>query len=156
MPRYKTEGGHYHTPPDIVRYIRYLYGRPRIRFRYQPRLNYARGETRASIVDNYLKATSNSGQYESVYLYSSLDLEAIRDGAPIAVQEDGYILLSYNQKLLELNLERILLELERTRVYWLDWRSARWSSAASRSGSCAAPWCSSCSPTTRPGRSWRP
>ena len=121
MPRYKTEGGHYHTPPDIVRYIRYLYGRPRIRFRYQPRLNYARGETRASIVDNYLKITSNSGQYESVYLYSSLDLEAIRDGAPIAVQEDGYILLSYNQKLLELNLERILLELERTRVYWLDW-----------------------------------
>ena len=24
MPRYKTEGGYYHTPPDIVRYIRNL------------------------------------------------------------------------------------------------------------------------------------
>jgi GH15 family glucan-1,4-alpha-glucosidase len=121
MPRYKTDEGHYHCPPDIVRYIRHLFGRPRLRFLFQPRLNYARGETRFSLVESYLKSQSNSGQYESVYLYSSLELTAIRDGAPITVESDGFVLLSYNQKLLELNIEKILLELERTRVYWLDW-----------------------------------
>jgi GH15 family glucan-1,4-alpha-glucosidase len=29
MPRYKMESGYYHTPPDIVRYVRKMSGTPR-------------------------------------------------------------------------------------------------------------------------------
>jgi GH15 family glucan-1,4-alpha-glucosidase len=121
MPRYRTDDGHYHCPPDIVRLVRRLGGRPRFRLRYEPRLGYARFETRTVVDEGCLKSFTTSGQYESVYLYSSLDLNALKQGAWIELEGDAFLLLSYNQKLLELDLHRIVLELERTKVYWLDW-----------------------------------
>jgi len=121
MPRYKAEGGYYHCPPEIVRYVRYLYGRARVRFRFEPRLNYARGPTKVAQTEEYLKCSTNAGQYESLYLYSSLDLQELRAGRPIELEQDAWFLVGYNQKLFALNTERLLLELERTRVYWLDW-----------------------------------
>ncbi len=121
MPRYKAEGGNYHCPPELIRCVRYLYGQPRVRFRYQPRLNYARGRTASVLAENYLKSSTTAGQYESLYLYSSLSLAALQAGEPVSLQEDAFFLISYNQKLLSLSVERVLLELERTRVYWMDW-----------------------------------
>jgi GH15 family glucan-1,4-alpha-glucosidase len=121
MPRYKAEGGYYHCPPEIIRYVRYLYGRARVHFRFEPRLNYARGRTTVSQMEEYLKFTANEGQYESLYLYSSLDLAALRAGQEVTLEGDAWFLIGYNQKLLALNANRVLLELERTRVYWLDW-----------------------------------
>jgi GH15 family glucan-1,4-alpha-glucosidase len=121
MPRYKAEAGYYHCPPEIIRYVRYLYGRARLRFRIQPRLNYARGQTAVVQTGEYLKFSANEGQYESLYLYSNLDLGALRTGQPIQLEEDAWFLIGYNQKLIRLTAERMLLELERTRVYWLDW-----------------------------------
>jgi GH15 family glucan-1,4-alpha-glucosidase len=127
MPRYKTDDGHYHCPPDVVRLIRRLSGRPRFRVRYEPRLGYARFETRTVPDHGCLKSFTTSGQYESVYLYSSLDLHALHHGEWMELEHDAFLLLSYNQKLLELDLHRVVLEFERTKVYWLDWveRSVR-------------------------------
>lgn len=129
MPRYKTEDGHYHCPPDVVRLLRRLSGAPRLRVLYEPRLGYARFETRTVLDEGCLKSFTTSGQYESVYLYSSLDLHALQRGEWITLQRDGFLLLSYNQKLLEPDQDRVVLEFERTKLYWLNWaaRTVRFS-----------------------------
>lgn len=122
MPRYKDVKGRYHTPPDLIRYIRHISGTPKARFRYDPRLGYAQYTTANRIhPDTYIKSFSENGTYESIYLYSSLPLEAILNQEEIVMNHDHYFLLSYNQKILDLNLDKIILEFERTKVYWLDW-----------------------------------
>ena len=46
MPRYYNEDGSYHSPPEIVRYIRYIKGKPKFKVVYDPKLDYAVGETK--------------------------------------------------------------------------------------------------------------
>jgi GH15 family glucan-1,4-alpha-glucosidase len=121
MPRFKTEDRYYHCPPDIVRYIQYVSGSPEFRVIYNPRLGYARHETRNQLIDDYLKSFTVKGSYESVYLYSDFPLEDVMSGKSIRFTEDHYFVLSYNQKLRPLNRDKIFFDFERTKVYWLDW-----------------------------------
>ena len=121
MPRYKTEDGLYHCPPDLVRYIRHLSGRPQIRIHYQPRPAYAQHPTRIEITDEFIKHLTVRGQYESVYLYTDLPFEAVTNAGVLTIEHDGFLLLSYNQKLIRPDLDWIQLEFERTKVYWLGW-----------------------------------
>jgi GH15 family glucan-1,4-alpha-glucosidase len=123
MPRYKRDSGAYHCPPDIVRYIRHISGKPIIRVNYDPRPGYGLNEIKREIRREYIKVVTVRGPYESVYLYSDLDYRKIAEGKPIRVEQDHYFLLSYNQKLVELNLDAVQLEYEKTRVYWLNWSS---------------------------------
>jgi GH15 family glucan-1,4-alpha-glucosidase len=123
MPRYKRDSGAYHCPPDIIRYIRHISGKPVIRVNYSPRPGYGLNETRAEIRREYIKVLTAGGPYESVYLYSDLDYRRIAGGKPIRIEQDRYFLLSYNQKLVELDLDAVQLEYEKTRVYWLNWSS---------------------------------
>jgi len=121
MPRYKTEDGLYHCPPDIVRYIRHLSGKPEVRIHYQPRPAYAQHPTRVEIADEFIKHRTVKGQYESVYLYTDLPFEAVADAQRITIERDCFLLLSYNQKLIRPDLDWIRLEFERTKVYWMGW-----------------------------------
>jgi GH15 family glucan-1,4-alpha-glucosidase len=121
MPRYRDDRGLYYCPPDIVRYIRYVEGRPRFRVAYNPRLVYAQYETKTQITDGYLKSYAVEGPYESVYLYSDFPMEAILNGEELVIGEDHYFVLSYNQKLIPFTPDKIYLDYERTKVYWLDW-----------------------------------
>ncbi|MFC1746808.1 glycoside hydrolase family 15 protein, partial [Candidatus Neomarinimicrobiota bacterium] len=120
MPRYKQEG-QYHTPPEVVRYIRHIYGAPEVRFQYNPRLGYAQHETSHNIETEYLKSSVTKGLYDSVYFYSNLSYENLLSGNRITIDSDSYALLSYHQKILGVDLNRIILEFEKTKVYWLDW-----------------------------------
>jgi GH15 family glucan-1,4-alpha-glucosidase len=121
MPRYRTERGGYHCPPDIIRYLQPIKGRPRVKFHYEPKLAYARYPTRHKIDADYLKSYTAKGAYESVYLYSNLDFNQVLQGLEISIDDDCFFLLSYNEKILEINLDRIRLLLERTKTYWLNW-----------------------------------
>jgi GH15 family glucan-1,4-alpha-glucosidase len=121
MPRYKTEDGLYHCPPDIIRYIRLLSGKPQIRLHYQPRPAYAQHPTKVEITDEFIKHLTVKGQYESVYLYTDLPFEAVANAGSIPIEGDCFLLLSYNQKLIRPDLDWIQLEFERTKVYWLGW-----------------------------------
>jgi GH15 family glucan-1,4-alpha-glucosidase len=123
MPRYRRESGQYHCPPDIIRYIRHISGKPAVSFDYDPRPAYAQHATRHEVRTEYIKHLTSKGPYESVYLYSDLDYRLLAKGDPIVITQDCYLLVSYNQKLGELNLDTILLEYEKTHVYWLDWSS---------------------------------
>ncbi len=122
MPRYKTgKGGDYYLPAELYRYIRYISGKPRFKIKYDPRFNYGSEEVRHRVGDKYIRSSSTNADGNSVYLYSGMDLRDILEGREIELERDEYMLLSYNQKLVPVDLERVYLEYSRTKVYWLNW-----------------------------------
>ena len=121
MPRYESELNHYHTPPDVVRYVRRVSGAPKARFIYEPRLAYSQHETKMAIEEDCIKSYTANGQYESVYLYTDFDYKSILHAEPVNINSNHFFLLSYNQKLLELDIIKIQLEYQRTKLYWLNW-----------------------------------
>jgi GH15 family glucan-1,4-alpha-glucosidase len=121
MPRYRKAHQEYHCPPDLIRFIRHLSGRPVCNIRYNPRPGYAQHDVNTEVRAEYIKTMTTEGSYESVYLYSDLDLQAVADGTPVVIRKDCYLLLSYNQKLVELDLDYIELEYQKTKVYWMSW-----------------------------------
>lgn len=131
MPRYRnSDNGGYYIPPDIVRYFSLVEGQPEFVIKYNPKLEYAKHETQSFVEDAcfegvkencYIKSQTLKGTYDSLYLYSSFDYQAILESEPIKLTKDEYCLLSYNQKLLPQDTRRSKLKLERTKVYWLNW-----------------------------------
>lgn len=121
MPRYKVPAVGYHCPPDVVRLVRPIEGKPRIRIHYEPRPGYARHDAITEIIGDYIKTYTDGRPYESVYLYSNFDLQDVVQAAPVVVDKDRFLYLSYDQKLEELNRYKISLEFERTKVYWMAW-----------------------------------
>jgi alpha,alpha-trehalase len=123
MPRYRKGYREYHCPPDIIRYIRHLSGKPKVRIYYNPRPYYSQHDVKTEIHSHHIKTYTLKGPYESVYLYSDLDVKAIAESEPIAIEQDCYLLLTYNQKLSALDIDRIQLMFEKTKVYWMNWSS---------------------------------
>lgn len=121
MPRYTYDEGGYHCPPDLIRFIRIRSGSPVIRFKYNPAMNYGASKTTTRINDSYAKSFSIDGLYESLYLYSNLDLKKVLATEPVTLTEDSYFLLSYNEKLPNIDLDFINLEYQLTRAYWMKW-----------------------------------
>ena len=121
MPCYKTENGSTFNPPDLIRYVHLISGAPKFKIKYEPKLNYASGETNSEIDTEYIKSYTSSGTYESIYLYSSFPFEKIINEEEILLKGDGYFYLSYNEKLKVPGLDNVNLSMQRTEVYWLDW-----------------------------------
>ncbi len=121
MPRYHEDDKHYYCPPDIIRYIKYISGKPCFKVNFNPKLNYARNTTDTILEPFYIKSYTTSGEYESIYLYSDLDLEKVYYNKTIQITKNAFFLLTYNQKLLKQTISRIHLKYERTKVYWLNW-----------------------------------
>ncbi|MGI9293220.1 MAG: trehalase-like domain-containing protein, partial [Pseudomonadales bacterium] len=138
MPRYRTTAGGYHCPPDLLRYIRPVSGKPRLHINYQPKLGYAKGETLTEVSTNYLKSSAQQPTYESLYLYSNLNLDTLQAGGSVTIERDAYLWLSYNEKIVAPHIQQVRLEFERTKVYWLNWvaearRFERWNEEIERS-----------------------
>ena len=123
MPRYRTAESSetYYTPPDVIRFFKYISGEPEFVIRYNPKLEYARHPTRNVIEGTYIKSVTEKGPYDSLYFYSSFDLNDILNEKSVTLDKDAFCLISYNQKLLVQDVRRELLKLERTKVYWLNW-----------------------------------
>jgi GH15 family glucan-1,4-alpha-glucosidase len=123
MPRYKTgdDATDYYLPAEVYRYVRVLDGSPSFRVRYNPSLNYAREEVKHEIAGGYIRSGSVADQRNSVYLYSSISLDKIVEGEDIWPSNEEFFLLSYNQKLINVDIRRVYLEYSRTKVYWLNW-----------------------------------
>jgi len=121
MPRYKYSDGKYHCPSEIIRYFRYKRGTPRFNIVYAPKLGFAQYDTLSEEQKDYIKSYTSRGAYESIYLYSDLPFDSILKQEEIVLKANAYCLLSYNQKLLEVDRESIYLEYSRTKVYWLEW-----------------------------------
>lgn len=121
MPRYKTGEKEYYDPAELYRYLRPLYGMPELIVHYEPALNYARDEVAHVIEDNYIRSYSKRQKRECIYLYSNLPLSDILEKKPIRLDQQAWLLLSYNQKLVPIDIFRVYLEYQRTKVYWLNW-----------------------------------
>lgn len=121
MPHYTTTENKSYLPPEVHRYIRVIRGEPRMRADYQPRTNYAREEVEHLKFDEYIKTVSIEDVDDKLYLYTSVDFDTVLNGEELILKENQFFLLSYNQKLINVNLEMIHLNYERTKVYWMNW-----------------------------------
>ena len=121
MPRYYKEGGGYHSPADVVRYIHYISGSPKFRVNYNPNLEYAAFETSTHIKRDFIVSVTDQEKYDTLFLYTSFDKNDVVKGNIITLKEDGFFLVGYNEKILLPTTQKISLELNRTKVYWLNW-----------------------------------
>jgi len=121
MPRYKNEINLYYTPPEVIRIIRPLYGTPSLSIDYFPALEYAAAKTDSYAKKEFIVSVYNHDNYDTLYLYSNLSREDILEGNTIELTQDVFFTISYNEKLQTPSLESCLLELERTKLYWLNW-----------------------------------
>ncbi len=121
MPRYMREDGSYYSPPDIIRFFRLLKGKPVLKVKYDPRLDFSREKTYSNNKGGYIKSFTQDGTYDSLFLYSSFDLDKILNYTEITLEENAYMLLGYHEKLITQNLDRSYLKFQRTKMYWMNW-----------------------------------
>ncbi len=132
MPRYTSDGrvgAADDIGPDVVRKLHLVRGKPRIKIHFDPRLEYARGETKVVLDSSRLKATTGwDGEhgpvYESIYLWTNLNASAVLTGGETMLEDDGFLFLSYHDKVQVPDMDLVDLMLQRTRAYWMLW-SAR-------------------------------
>src|SRR5690606_22833087 len=96
-------------------------GNPEFAVKYDPKLEYALAETLTYVKENFIISLTHSKKFDSLYFYSNLDLQSIYDGKPIALGGDAFFQIGYHEKIFFPTLAKAGLELERTKVYWLDW-----------------------------------
>lgn len=121
MPRYKLNDTDYYLPPEIYRYIRLLSGAPRFRVNYNPKMKYAEKEVVHVVKKRFVKSHSVDDRLDCIYLYSSISFAFILGKKEIVLENDQFILLSNNQKLINIDINRVSLEYNRTKIYWLNW-----------------------------------
>ena len=121
MPRYQKSDNEYHAPPEFIRYIKHISGKPTIKVVYDPKLEYASGETSTYVKDDFVVSLTNKASFDSLFLYTDLDKNAVVDNASITLTHDHFFLVGYNEKLFPPTLKSTFLEYERTKVYWLNW-----------------------------------
>jgi alpha,alpha-trehalase len=121
MPRYKLVYDDYFAPAEIYRYLKYISGAPSFKVKYYPAFNYASEEVSNVTEDNHIRTYSMVKPTDCIYLYSSLNFDDILDSKEIVLTQHQFLLLSYNQKLIDIDIKRVYLEFQRTKVYWLNW-----------------------------------
>lgn len=110
-----------YRPAEVYRYIRWIKGRPRFKVNYNPAPDYARGKTIFNVTSHYVQTYSTSNNKDRQYLYSSLVLPDVLARKEFILEKDEFFLLSYNEKVIFVDIEREKLEYCRTLVYWLNW-----------------------------------
>ena len=122
LPRYIKSDHTYHSPPEIIRYIKVLKGTPEIVLDYDPKLEYARCKTHTFNKHKFIVSlTEEDDFFDSVFLYTNLNKEDVVNSKPIKLSEDCFFLISYNEKIDTPDLSMIDLDYERTKLYWLNW-----------------------------------
>jgi GH15 family glucan-1,4-alpha-glucosidase len=121
MPRYPHQDSSFYTPPDIIRFMRLIKGRPEFKVVYDPKLKYALGTTNTKNEGEYIHSRTAKGQYESVFLYSDLNYDDILAQKKMTLDSNAFLLLSYHEKLAQQTLDRSYLKFQRTKTYWMNW-----------------------------------
>ncbi len=121
MPRYQKENKDYYAPPEVVRYIKLIKGKPQFKVNYDPKLEYALGNTNTFVKNDFIVSLTDKERYDTLFLYTNFDKTDVVDGNQITLESDSYFQFGYNEKLFAPTIFKINLELERTKVYWLNW-----------------------------------
>ena len=123
LPRYLKKDKSYHTPPELIRYLKVTKGTPTLKVDFNPKLEYALGNTEIFIKENFIVGLTEADEFDTLFLYTSLDKEAVANSNEIFLTNDAFFLLSYNEKIELPDMESISLDLETTKEYWLNWSS---------------------------------
>ena len=123
LPRYLKKDKVYHTPPELIRYLKVTKGTPKLKVDFNPKLEYALGNTEIFIKENFIVGLTEADEFDTLFLYTSLDKEAVANSKEISITEDAFFLLSYNEKIELPDMESVSLDLETTKDYWLNWSS---------------------------------
>lgn len=121
MPCYRSRDNKHYLPAELYRYIHPVKGAPRFKVDYNPAPNYARGKVVYNMTSQYLETYCCFENKDRQYLYSSIPLMHIVEQKEIVLEKDEFFLLSYNEKVIPIDIEREKLEYCRTLVYWLNW-----------------------------------
>ena len=121
MPRYQKENGVYYSPPQVVRALKLIKGKPRFRVLYDPKLSFSMGKTNSYVKENFIVSVLNEDRYETLYLYTDLDKNQVLNSKEITLTENHFMTISYNEKIIIPGIESTFLELEKTKVYWTNW-----------------------------------
>jgi GH15 family glucan-1,4-alpha-glucosidase len=123
LPRYLKKDKSYHTPPELIRYLKVTKGTPKLKVDFNPKLEYALGNTEIFIKENFIVGLTEADEFDTLFLYTSLDKEAVANSKEMSLTEDAFFLLSYNEKIELPDMESVSLDLETTKHYWLNWSS---------------------------------
>ena len=73
MPRFIKNKGKFYAPPEIIRIVRPIKGSAEIKFKYDPRLEYAQGETKHVVKKNMIRNNVDSPKHDSLFLYTNIE-----------------------------------------------------------------------------------
>ena len=121
MPRYQKDNGVYYAPPEITRLVKVIKGNPVIKVLYDPQLEYAQGETKNYVKDDFIVSVVDDERYDTLTLYTDLDKTSVLSGDEIKLDKDYFFKISYNEKIESFSIDDIKFEFEKTKVYWLNW-----------------------------------
>ncbi|MFC1560170.1 glycoside hydrolase family 15 protein [Candidatus Margulisiibacteriota bacterium] len=121
MPRFMTSIDASYCPSEIHRNIRVISGKPKITVKLMVMPNYALSKARYKVNDDHIKITNEAGDYYSFFLYSNLNLKDVISGKEIRLKPFSFFVLSYHEKLEPVTNDKIYLEYEKTKSYWLNW-----------------------------------
>ncbi|MEF3079695.1 glycoside hydrolase family 15 protein [Winogradskyella poriferorum] len=121
MPRYHNNNGSFNAPPEFIRYIKYVSGKPVLKAIYNPKLEYAKEETKTYVKNDFVVSLTDNEAYDTLFMYTDFDKEKVIKGEELEVTSDHFFLVGYHEKLFVPTLKMAFLEHERTKVYWLNW-----------------------------------
>ena len=123
MPRFQDEKGIYHATPEIIRLIKPIKGSPRVKFIYEPKLEYAQGVTTHKNKQDYIVSSVDYPVHDSLFLYTNGSYRDLINKKFQLLDKVTFFCISYNEKLIIPKLSDSLLDFERTKVYWFNWCS---------------------------------
>ena len=123
MPRFQDEKGYYHAPPEIIRLIKPIKGTPKVKFLYEPKLEYAQGTTSYENKKDHIVSYVDYPVHDSLFLYSNGSYSDLINKKFQLLNKIRFFCISYNEKLIIPKLSDSLLDFERTKVYWFNWCS---------------------------------
>lgn len=86
--------------------MRWIKGKPRFKVNYVPAPNYAQGKVIHNVTSEFIESYCSSDNKDRQYLYSSLPLQNIEQKKEIILEKDEFFLLSYNEKVIPVDIER--------------------------------------------------
>ncbi|MCB0372616.1 MAG: glycoside hydrolase family 15 protein, partial [Muricauda sp.] len=66
MPRHHKMNGKYKAPPEIIRYVKHISGTPKFSVKYDPKLEYAVGETEHHIKNDFIASLTREQKYDTL------------------------------------------------------------------------------------------
>jgi GH15 family glucan-1,4-alpha-glucosidase len=121
MPRFQKNAANYYAPPEITRLLKHIKGSPSFKVIYNPKLEYAMGETSNYVKDDFIVSIVDDEAYDTLYLYTDLKKSALLSGQEITLEKDNFMTVSYNEKIKPPQIDSIHYEFEMTKAYWLHW-----------------------------------